>query len=97
MHRKAIAAKGAVFLLLLCAVVWAQVISFASEHSHQHSTQHCCGLCHTGPLPWIQTDLTAVEPEQPTVWLEPANAGDRPRDVAPVAQQSRAPPTSLSV
>ena len=97
MHRKAIAARGALFVLLLCAVVWAQVISFASEHSHQHSTQHCCGLCHTGPLPWIQTALAVVEPEHPKVWLEPANAGNRPRDFAPVARQSRAPPAALPV
>jgi hypothetical protein len=40
-------------LLLLCAVCCAQTASLFEIHSHEHSPQHCCGLCHTGPLPFV--------------------------------------------
>jgi len=44
-----------VVLLLLCATVLAQSSALAAQSESHHSPDHCCLLCHTGPLPFLQT------------------------------------------
>ena len=94
MPNKATAAGKVLFVLvLLCAVVCAQSVSLASEHFHQHSTQHCCGLCHAGPLPLIQPTVTAAfAPVLSMAWMEWSTGLDAPHQILLAAGYSRAPP-----
>jgi len=85
-------------LLFLCAVLVAQAESFAPEHSHQHSSQHCCGLCHVGPLPILQPALSAgFAPIVAVAWLSPSFGFSKPREALLAAGSSRAPPQLLLV
>jgi hypothetical protein len=94
MHQKAAATpKVLIVLFLVCAVVCAQGASFASGHSHRHSSQHCCSLCHAGPLPLIQpAAASVVAPVLSMAWLEWSSGLDAPRLVLLAAGYSRAPP-----
>ena len=85
-------------LLLLSILVFAQSASLASEHLHQHSSQHCCGLCHSGPLPFVQPAIaSSLAPSLAVAWLEGFFGSDAPHEVILTAGSSRAPPVqSLS-
>jgi hypothetical protein len=82
-------------LLFLCAVVLAQTESLANQHSHDHSgTQHCCGLCHSGPLPLLQSTTSAsVSPQLTVVWIAGIFETDAPHDILFSDGSSRAPPS----
>src|SRR5205807_2102365 len=86
-------ARFSVLLLFMCAVVCAQAASLTFEHSHQNSTQHCCGLCHTGPLP-ILGPVTSVTltPMVAVAWLPSASHLGALREVLSSTGCSRAPP-----
>ncbi|MCX6633405.1 MAG: hypothetical protein NTW28_37900 [Candidatus Solibacter sp.] len=85
-------------LLFLCALICAQTASFASEHSHQHSPEHCCGLCHAGPLPLLQPVTSAgFAPIVAVAWLSWSRDFDTPHEALLTAGSSRAPPSSLPV
>src|SRR5581483_7644913 len=57
-------------LLVLCLLALAQVSAFASANEQHHSQDHCCLLCHVGPLPFLQTNVSAVVmPLLASVWL----------------------------
>jgi hypothetical protein len=87
------ARRISLILFLMCAVVCVQAASIASEHFHQHSSQHCCGLCHTGPLPFIQTATSAtLAPMLSQSWLEPSSGFESAHEVLLAAGSSRAPP-----
>jgi hypothetical protein len=94
MHSETPAARRLIYLLLLLsALVFAQTTSLASEHLHQHSSQHCCGLCHSGPLPFVQPAIAAnVAPMLSVAWLENSSGLDTPHEVILTAGSSRAPP-----
>lgn len=94
MYSEKPAARRLLFLLLLlCALVCAQTFSIASEHLHQHSSQHCCGLCHTGPLPFVQPAIVvSLAPVLPVAWLENSSRFDIPHEAILTAGSSRAPP-----
>lgn len=80
-------------LLLMCALLCAQTASLTSENLHQHSSQHCCGLCHIGPLPFVQPEIASgIAPEQRVAWLEDTSGLDEPHDIVLTAGSSRAPP-----
>lgn len=84
-------------LLFLCALIGAQTASFASEHSHNRS-EHCCALCHVGPLPLLQPVASAgVVPAVPVAWLTLSREFDKLHDAQLTAGSSRAPPLSLPV
>jgi hypothetical protein len=56
--------------LVLCAVICAQTVSLAQVHSHQHSYQHCCGLCHAGPLAFVPMSMGfAALQSEAVCWL----------------------------
>ena len=95
MHPERLAIRRIIpLLLLLCMLVCAQTVSLASEHLHQHSSQHCCGLCHTGPLPFVQPSLAAaMAPSFRVAWLEGSSNSDAPHEVILTTGSSRAPPT----
>jgi hypothetical protein len=88
-------ARTLLVLLFLCAVVSAQSASFASEHLHQHSSQHCCRLCHAGPLPLLQPATSAsLAPILALAWLSSSFDLLTPHEVLLAASSSRAPPLS---
>jgi hypothetical protein len=79
--------------LLLCAVMCAQAASLASEHAHWSFSQHCCGLCHAGPLPFVQPVIAAeFLPVLQAVWLECSFEPGPAHEVLLGAGSSRAPP-----
>jgi hypothetical protein len=91
MHSRAAAVtRLALILLLMGVVVFTQAAS--SEETHQHSTQHCCGLCHAG-MPFVQTVVvSAFAPTLSHTWLEMAYALESPHELSLNAPSSRAPP-----
>ena len=87
-------ARVSLVALFLCALVWAQAASFASEHWHHHSSHHCCVRCHAGPMPLLRSTVSAAafRPVLPLAWLERLSSLDTPREVLFTAGDSRAPP-----
>lgn len=83
----------AVVVFLLCLTVWSQAAALAAEGEQHHPSDHCCLLCHVGPLAILQTPAAAVPaPLFAVVWLVPLShfVGNYS---APVAHRSsRAPP-----
>ena len=62
-----------IVLLLLCATVLAQSTALAAQNESHHSPDHCCLLCHVGPLPFLQTSVSAsLAPVFQVVWMAPA-------------------------
>ena len=94
MPRRATASRRLlIVLLVLCAVVSAQAASFVSDYYHNHSTRHCCGLCHTGPLPLIQPTVTAAfAPVLSMAWMERFARANTAYQVLLAAGHTRAPP-----
>jgi hypothetical protein len=89
--------RGLFVLLFLCALICAQTASFASEHSHNRS-EHCCGLCHIGPLPLLEPVTSAgFTPILAVAWLSRSGDFDSPHEAPPATGSSRAPPFSLPV
>ena len=84
--------RALLVLLLMCAVVGAQAASFVAAQTHEHS-QHCCGLCHVGSLPFVQSEVSsAFVPVLSVAWMEQSCAFDFTHDVLFVIGHSRAPP-----
>jgi hypothetical protein len=85
--------RGLFVCLLLCAVMGAQAASLASERAHECFSQHCCGVCHAGPLPFVQPVIAAeFLPVLQEVWLECSFEPGSAREVLRAAGSSRAPP-----
>ncbi|HLK63646.1 MAG TPA: hypothetical protein VKU19_09410 [Bryobacteraceae bacterium] len=83
-----------VVLLLLCVTVLAQSSALSSQTENHHSPDHCCLLCHTGPLPFLQTRIsTTLAPLFRVVWLAAPPHVETIADVRVVPSPSRAPPT----
>jgi hypothetical protein len=91
--KPALRRRAALVILLMSAVVCAQAISLAFEHSHQHGSQHCCTLCHSGPLPMVQpAGAATVAPTVALAWVETTSGCNLPHDVPLVSGACRAPP-----
>jgi hypothetical protein len=89
-HRSRIA----MIVLLLCAV-FAQAFAFESEREHHDSSQHCCLLCHLGPLPFVEAAITsAAEPPLAIAWLPSPAQREGKHEVLLRQDPSRAPPVS---
>lgn len=87
------AAKVWVILFLLCVTVFAQSNAVAYQHEAHHSTEHCCLLCHVGPLPFLQVAVaSALAPVFRTVWLAPGPELESVREAVNPTPSSRAPP-----
>jgi len=53
--------------------VVAQSAAFESANEQHHSQDHCCTLCHVGPLQFLEASASAaVAPIFEVVWLTPA-------------------------
>ena len=82
-------------LLLISIMVFAQVAAIASASDHHHSDQHCCALCHAGPLPFLQPVASwFLAPSLPTIWLKSGLKLDPAGSALVMAGESRAPPAS---
>jgi hypothetical protein len=80
-------------LLLLCVTVSVQSAALSAESKSHQPTDHCCLLCHVGPLPFLQTSFSAVlAPVFQVVWLAPPARLQTASDVRLVPSPSRAPP-----
>ena len=85
--------KFVLVVLLLCATLGAQTNSFVSEQETHHGSDHCCGLCHLGPIPILPSAAVAVvAPVSSAVWVAPSSAPGAPREVLLASAPSRAPP-----
>jgi hypothetical protein len=85
--------RYAFVVLLLCLFLVAQAAAFASVNREHHSQDHCCLLCHVGPLPFLHTHVSAVvAPAFCMVWLESAPDSIPTHDVLISTSSSRAPP-----
>jgi len=86
--------KLLLIVLLLCAILGAQASSLVSEQEHHHGAQHCCRLCHIGPVPILPSAVApvVVAPFFAAVWVVPSGAPGAPREVLLAAAPSRAPP-----
>ena len=83
-----------VVLLLLCATIFAQSSALSAQTESHHSPDHCCLLCHTGPLPFLQTRVSAtLTPLFRVVWLAATHRFETVADIRLVPSPSRAPPT----
>ena len=71
----------------------AQTSALASEQETHHGSDHCCRLCHIGPIPILPSAAVAiVAPVFSAVWVAPPSAPGAPREVLLASAPSRAPP-----
>ena len=83
-----------IVLLLLCVTVLAQSSALSSQSEQHHSPDHCCLLCHVGPLPFLQVRAsTVIAPVFQVVWMAPTAYIEAASDVLLVPRASRAPPS----
>jgi hypothetical protein len=82
-------------LLLACLTLCGQSFALASQEESHHESGHCCLLCHVGPLPFLQTTVTAtVTPTFLVAWLAPAPDFEPIRQAPLFACSSRGPPAA---
>ena len=82
-------------LLLVCLTLCGQSLALASQEESHHAPDHCCLLCHVGPLPFLQTTVTAtVTPVFLVAWLAPAPDFEPVRQAPLLATSSRGPPSA---
>ena len=85
--------KFLLVVFLLCATLGAQTSSLASEQESHHGSDHCCRLCHAGPIPILPSAVVeVVAPVFSTVWVAPSRGPAAPRQVLLAGAPSRAPP-----
>ena len=82
-------------LLLVFLTLCGQSFALACQEESHHASDHCCLLCHVGPLPFLQTTVAAkVAPIILVAWLAPA-ADFEPVHQSPLfACASRGPPAA---
>jgi hypothetical protein len=82
-----------VVLLLLCVMVLAQSSAVSAERESHHSPDHCCLLCHVGPMPFLQTSVpVTIAPAVHVEWLAPNPEFESVHDVLLATSYSRGPP-----
>ena len=82
-------------LLLACLMLMGQSLALASQEESHHAADHCCLLCHAGPLPILQTTATAtVTPVFLVAWLAPVPNFEPAHQVLLSASSSRGPPAA---
>jgi hypothetical protein len=87
-HRKAL-----LVVLLLLVTGMAQFASIVGQPETHRSSDHCCLLCHVGPLPFLEASATAaVSPVFEIAWLTPAADVAATHDFLLPSSAARAPP-----
>jgi len=94
MARKAgLGRRGILVLLLLGVVVSNQVASLAAQFDQHGPSDHCCVLCHVGPLAVLPPSVPVVlAPAAPAGWRAASPVSDIAREMPLAASSSRAPP-----
>lgn len=89
-HRKAL-----FIVLLVCAMGVAQFSALVSEPETHHASDHCCLLCHAGPLQFLEVSATSgLAPVFEVVCLAPAVEVATAHDSQLSASPARAPPAA---
>jgi hypothetical protein len=87
-HRKAL-----LIVLLLCVTGLAQFAAMVGQPETHRSSDHCCLLCHVGPLPFLTASASSsVAPLFEVVWLTPTTDAAAAHDVLLPSSPARAPP-----
>lgn len=82
-------------LLLVCLTLWGQCLALASQEESHHAPDHCCLLCHVGPLPFLHSTATAaVTPVFLVAWLAPTPDFETAYQALLSASSSRGPPAA---
>ena len=85
--------RGSLVLLLLCVIVFAQVAALSSQFDQHGPSDHCCLLCHVGPLALLPTSIPVVlAPVAPAGWRAASPVAELAREMPLAASPSRAPP-----
>ena len=81
--------------MLVCLILAGQSFALASQDESHHSADHCCLLCHVGPLPFLQASVAAtVTPVFLVVWLAAAPDFEPAPQVLLSTSLSRGPPSA---
>jgi hypothetical protein len=89
LHRR----RALFIVLLLCVTGVAQLAALVGEPESHHSADHCCLLCHMGPLHFVEASASAgLAPVFAVVWLTPAADEASAHDVQLPSSPARAPP-----
>jgi hypothetical protein len=84
-----------VVLWLACLTLLGQSFALASQEESHHAPDHCCLLCHVGPLPFVQTTVTAATvPVFLAIWLAPTLDCESAHQLLLSAISSRGPPAA---
>ena len=82
-------------LLLLCVTILAQSSALSAQSETHHSPDHCCLLCHVGPMAMVQAKApVAVAPVFHMVWMASPADFRATHDVLLATDSSRAPPVA---
>jgi hypothetical protein len=82
-------------LLLVCLTLLGQSMALAFQEESHHGSDHCCLLCHVGPLPFLQTTVAAkVMPVFVVAWLAPPHDFQPAHSAPLLAKSSRGPPVA---
>jgi hypothetical protein len=85
--------RTSLILLLVCLTLAGQSLALNHEQETHHAQDHCCLLCHVGPLPFLQTTVAAsIAPIFLVIWLAPALHTQRHPHLMLSAISSRGPP-----
>jgi hypothetical protein len=89
-HRKAL-----LIVLLLCVTGLAQFAALLGQPESHRPSDHCCLLCHVGPIPFLEASASsAIAPVFEVVWFTPATDVATTHDVLLRASAARAPPAA---
>ena len=87
--------KALFIVLLLCVTGVAQLSALVSERESHHASDHCCLLCHVGPLQFLEASASpAIAPVFEVVWLTPAVEASATHDALLPSSPARAPPAA---
>ena len=89
-HRKAL-----FIVLLLCVTGLAQFSALIGQPENHRSSDHCCLLCHVGPLPFLEASASsAIAPVFEMVWMTPVTGAATTHDAFLPSSPARAPPAA---
>jgi hypothetical protein len=81
--------------LILSLTLYAQAAALDPQHEAHEQPDHCCLLCHVGPLSLLYSPAPApVSPNFELAWLIQVPDFAPSHDILSTARSSRAPPLS---
>jgi hypothetical protein len=87
--------RAPLILLLVLLTLCGQSLALTSQEESHHAPDHCCLLCHLGPLPFLQTTVAAtLTPIFQAAWLAPTSDFEAAHQMPVFAGSPRAPPAA---